>query len=233
VLGQDRAMGAMAAPPGVMPHVAPGSSARAVQPRLMPGELERPVWKEARTRRVAEIVSAARRILEEGGREVLTMRRVADELGIQAPSLYKHFASKADLELALLTDAMVEIGTASHEVVHLGGDEPVLEPLLETYRRYSLSHPHLYRLATAGPLARHGLPPGLEEWAGNPWYVVTGDTYLAQALWSFAHGMVILELDGRYPPGSDLDATWRAGARAFEGPAAQGRAIARAREEAR
>jgi hypothetical protein len=45
---------------------------------------------------------------------------------------------------------------------------------------------------------------------------VTGDPALAQALWSFAHGMVTLELDGRYPPGSDLDATWRAGATAFE-----------------
>jgi AcrR family transcriptional regulator len=176
---------------------------------------------------VGEIVSAARQVLEAGGRDALTMRRVADELGIQAPSLYKHFASKAELELALLTDALVEIGEASHKAVRLGGDEPALEALLATYRRYSLAHPHLYRLATAGPLAREGLPPGLEEWAGNPWYVVTGDPILAQALWSFAHGMVILELDGRYPPGSDLDTTWAAGVRAFEGPAARGRAIAR------
>ena len=44
---------------------------------------------------------------------------------------------------------------------------------------------------------------------------MTGDPALAQALWSFAHGMVILELDDRYPPGSDLDRTWRAGAAAF------------------
>jgi AcrR family transcriptional regulator len=201
-------------------------------PELLPGEMGRPDWEQTRTPRVAEIVAAARRILEAGGRESLTMRRVADELGIQAPSLYKHFASKAELELALLNDAMVEIGDASHRAVRAGGRQPALLPLLETYRRYSLSHPHLYRLATEGPLAREGLAPGLEEWAGNPWYVVTGDPYLAQALWSFAHGMVILELDGRYPPGSDLNATWAAGARAFEGPAARGRAEARAREAA-
>ena len=64
---------------------------------------------------MAEIIGAARRILEAGGPETLTMRRVADELGIQAPSLYKHFASKAELELALVTDAMAEIGEASHD----------------------------------------------------------------------------------------------------------------------
>jgi len=28
--------------------------------------------------------------------------------------------------------------------------------------------------------------------------------------------MLVLELDQRYPPGSDLDRTWRAGAEAFE-----------------
>ena len=39
--------------------------------------------------------------------------------------------------------------------------------------------------------------------------------YRSQALWSFAHGMVILEIDGRYPDGSDLDRTWAAGADAF------------------
>jgi hypothetical protein len=41
-------------------------------------------------------------------------------------------------------------------------------------------------------------------------------------MWSFAHGMVILELDRRYPDGSDLDRTWRAGAEAFTLAAAQG-----------
>jgi hypothetical protein len=32
--------------------------------------------------------------------------------------------------------------------------------------------------------------------------------------------MVILEIDGRYPPGSDLNLTWRAGGAAFERHAA-------------
>jgi AcrR family transcriptional regulator len=152
------------------------------------------------------------------------MRRVADELGIQAPSLYKHFPNKAALERALIEDALAEIGEVSHATIQSAGPEGRLHALLDAYRCYSLSHPHLYRLATSGPLAREDLCPGLEEWAGNPWYVVTGDAYLAQALWSFAHGMVILELDDRYLPGSDLDRTWRAGGRAFEQPAAPGRA---------
>ena len=143
------------------------------------------------------------------------MRRLADELGIQAPSLYKHFAGKAGVELALIEDGLVDIGRVSHRAIQQPGSEGRLDALLTAYRRYSVSHPNLYRLATSGPLPREQLPSGLEEWAGNPWFVVTGDPSLAQALWSFAHGMVILELDERYPPGSDLDQTWRTGAAAF------------------
>ena len=144
------------------------------------------------------------------------MRRLADEMGIQAPSLYKHFTSKSELELAVIEDAMFVIGDVTHRSLHATGTGAPLDRLLTAYRRYSLAHPNLYRLATSGRLRREGLPEGLEAWAGNPWFVVTQDAALAQALWSFAHGMVILELDGRYPPESDLDETWRAGATAFQ-----------------
>ena len=137
-------------------------------------------------------------------------------MGIQAPSLYKHFTGKADLEQLLIEDALFDVGEAGHGSLRGPGDASRLFDLLVAYRAFSLAHPNLYRLATSGPVARQRLPEGLEEWAGNPWFVVTGDAPLAQALWSFAHGMVILELDGRYPPGSDLDGTWRAGAAAFD-----------------
>lgn len=181
-----------------------------------------------RTPRVTEIVAAARRLLEADGPEALTMRRVGDELGIRAPSLYKHFRNKAELETAILEDALEEIGLASHEA--LRSRDPLGE-LLRTYRRYGTSHPHLYRLATAGPLDRDRLTAGLEDWAGHPWFVVTGDPSLAQALWSFAHGMVILELDGRYPPQSQLDSTWQAGRDAFRSAARLGAGAGRSRAD--
>ena len=183
--------------------------------QLLPGEIERPEPLPPRPARVAQIIEAARQVLEDEGPDSLTMRRLADELGIQAPSLYKHFPGKAGVELALIEDGLADIGRVSHRAIHQPGAVDRLNALLNAYRRYSLAHPNLYRLATSGPLSRDHLPPGLEEWAGNPWFVVTGDPSLAQALWSFAHGMVILELDNRYPPGSDLDQTWRTGAATF------------------
>lgn len=175
-----------------------------------------PLQRRQQSTRVAESAAAARRVLEGEGAAALTMRRLAEEMGIQAPSLYKHFSGKADLELLLVEDAMFEIGEVTHEALRTRGPGGPLLKLLVTYHAYGLAHPNLYRLATGGRLPRERLPDGLEEWAGNPWFVVTGDSSLAQALWSFAHGMVVLELDDRYPPGSDLGSTWRAGAAAFD-----------------
>ncbi len=190
---------------------------------LLPGELARPDRRSERPDRVAQTVVVARRLLEEQGPEALTMRRLAEEMGIRAPSLYKHFAGKAEVESAVIEDALFDIGDVTHRAVHEPGALSPLASLLATYRAYCRMHPDLYRLAACGRFPRQSLPPGLEEWAGNPWFVVAGDAHLAQALWSFAHGMVILELDGRYPPGSDLDSTWRAGAAAFERSAGAGR----------
>lgn len=169
-----------------------------------------------RSARAGQIVAAARKVLDAEGPDALTMRRLADELGIRAPSLYKHFPDKAAVEIALVEEALAEVGEMLHQAVDRPGDRrrPV-DSLLSAYRRFGVAHPHLYRLTTRAPLDRDALPAGLEDWAGEPFFLATGEPYRAQALWSLAHGMVILEIDRRYPEGSELDRTWRAGAAAF------------------
>jgi AcrR family transcriptional regulator len=164
--------------------------------------------------RAAEIVGAARALLETEGPEALTMRRIGDALGIRAPSIYKHLPGKRSVELALIGTALADIGEILHQAAGPVGIDSIAR-LLAAYRAHALRHPNLYRLATRGRLPRGELPDGLEEWAGQPFFTVTGDPFVAQALWSFAHGMVILELDQRYPDGSELDRTWKAGAEAF------------------
>jgi len=174
-----------------------------------------------RSARAGEIVAAARGLLEAEGPEALTMRRIADVLGIRAPSIYKHYPNKHAVEVALIEQGLADMGAMLHAAAEqrhsVAGADPAerVAALLRAYRGGALAHPNLYRLATVGPLARDELTPGLEDWAGEPFFLVTGDPFLAQAVWSFAHGMVILELDGRFPGSSELDRTWAAGARAF------------------
>ena len=169
----------------------------------------------ARSGRAAEIVVAARRILENEGIELLTMRRLAAEVGIQAPSLYKHFPTKRAVEVVLIAEGLLEMGEVLHAAIGAPGRGGPVRSLLEAYRKAAQANPAMYRLATSGHLPRQDLPPGLEEWAGRPFFLAVGDPWKAQALFSFAHGMVILELDERFPPGSELGRTWKAGAAVF------------------
>ncbi|TWS20964.1 TetR/AcrR family transcriptional regulator [Tsukamurella asaccharolytica] len=158
--------------------------------------------------RARQIVEVARALLERDGWERVTMRDLADEVGIRAPSLYKHFAGKDALKSALVAVALAESGAALRPVSDVAA-------LLRDYRTVARENPNLYRLATVGPLDREELPDGLEEWSGHPFFEVTGDPHAAQALWSAAHGMAILEIDGRFPGGGAPDATWDELARRF------------------
>ena len=165
------------------------------------------------TPRARQIVDAARELLEREGPDALSMRRIAERLGIRAPSLYKHFPDKQALESALISDAFAEQAEAFEAAVD-GAADP-LAALAAAYRAYALAHPHLYRLTTERPLLRERLGPGVEERAAAPLIGATGDADTARATWAFAHGMTILELNDRFPPGADLDAAWRRGIDAF------------------
>jgi AcrR family transcriptional regulator len=170
---------------------------------------------EAPSARRDEIVAAARRILESEGPEHLTMRALAERLEIRAPSLYKHVADKDELETLLIAEALRGMGEALHAAADAlpprGSRHKALTAIARAYRAWALAHPHLYRLATEGELPRDQLPDGLETWTAEPLVRVVGDQDRARAAWAFAHGMTILELDGRVPPGADLDSAWSSG----------------------
>jgi AcrR family transcriptional regulator len=164
--------------------------------------------------RAQEIVTVARELLEQEGPEGLSMRRIADRLGIRAPSIYKHLRDKQALEAALISVGLAEAAELFEAAVRRGPDP--LTALGAAYRDFALRHPHLYRLMTDRPLPRELLAPGVEARAAWPVVeAVGGDPDAARAAWAFAHGMVVLELNGRFPPDADLDAAWRRGLEGF------------------
>jgi AcrR family transcriptional regulator len=153
--------------------------------------------------RAREIVAAARGQLEQEGE--ISMRRLADRLGVKAPSLYKHLPGKPALEAAIISDAFLEAAERFERA-------QTLPQLGAAYRAFALEHPHVYRLMFQGRLPRERLTPGAEARAAAPVIAAAGgDPDRARAIFAFAHGMVILELDDRFPPDADLDAAWAAG----------------------
>lgn len=157
-----------------------------------------------------EIISAAGRVLERDGRDGLTMRAIAAELGIQAPSLYKHISDKREVEIALVAEAL-EHQAEIFEKVAANSDDPI-SGIAAAYRMWAREHPHLYSLMNDQPLPRRQLPEGLEERAVLPLLeALGGDRNRARAAWAFAHGMVTLELADRFPEHADLAAAWSIG----------------------
>jgi len=164
--------------------------------------------------RAREIVTAARQLLEDEGLDALSMRRLADRLGIRAPSIYKHLPDKQALENALISDGFEEQADLC-EAALANSDDPI-HAFAAAYRGFAHRHPHLYRLMTERPLDRPNLVQGAEDRAARTVYEAFGrDRDLARAAWAFAHGMTILELNDRFPPDADLDAAWKRGLDAF------------------
>jgi AcrR family transcriptional regulator len=163
-----------------------------------------------------EIVAAALSLLEEQGPDAVTMRSIAQRLGIQAPSLYKHVADKGELEAALIIEGLRDWAEQFGAALQSSRD-PLLD-VAQAYRAWALRRPHLYRLMTDKPLPRAELPAGLEAAAAAPVVsAVGGDENLARVAWALAHGLASLEIADRFPPGADLDAAWRTAVSALHG----------------
>lgn len=167
----------------------------------------------APTGRRAQIVSAARRLLEDDGPEALSMRNVAAEIGIRAPSLYEHVADKRALETAIIATGLHEQGVALRAALDDDGGADPLTAVAQAWRRWAHAHPHVYGLIYARDLDRSDeAVAAAEQFAGAPLRgVCGGDPVSARVIWAFAHGMVNLELTDRFPPGTDVEALWTRG----------------------
>lgn len=165
--------------------------------------------------RARQIVLEARKIVEEQGIEALSMRNLAERLGMRAPSLYKHFANKESLESLLISVGFEEQAVLFESA--LRSSRLPLVAMARAYRAYAQDHPGLYRLMYDRDLNRRLLREGSEQRAALPVVMAAdGDRDLARAAFAFAHGMTILELNGRFPPDADLDAAWRRGMTALQ-----------------
>ncbi|WP_328315689.1 TetR/AcrR family transcriptional regulator [Streptomyces sp. NBC_00388] len=160
-----------------------------------------------------EILDAVARLLDEwGGAEKLTMRAVAREAGVAAPSIYLHFSDKADLVWAALEDKYADLAArmraadARTAAAELSARER-LEAQAREYCRFARELPGHYRLmyetrqpqVTVSRLHRHPsrhISQSLREGfarcraAGHP--VSLPDEQAAQTLWAGLHGSIAL-----------------------------------------
>lgn len=104
----------------------------------------------------AERVTAAAAVIADAdGLSALTLARLAVELGVRVPSLYKHISSLDDLHRRLAVSAYTELSAAiCSATVGLSGRDALRACAIE-YRRYASRHPGCYLAAQRAD------PPGI------------------------------------------------------------------------
>lgn len=97
------------------------------------------------------IHAGALRIVDADGLDGLSMRRLAAELGVRAPSLYGHVASKEELLHAVANDVMAQVDVSAFD----DGDwQQGLRVWARSYRAALARHPNLVPFLAYGPARR-------------------------------------------------------------------------------
>jgi AcrR family transcriptional regulator len=186
---------------------------RATRPRSPRGE-------GARLR--AELVAAAGALLAEAGSpDQVSLRGVADAVGVTAPSIYRHFPNKEALLLAVVEERFAELQTRLVDAAERAGPDPfaALRAAGHAYLALGRDHPGHYSVlfgpiggaiftssavpATEGPGQFAIADPGRAAFltlvslverclAAGPGGVRFDAFEVALQTWAFVHGLVDL-----------------------------------------
>jgi len=159
-----------------------------------------------------DILAAARQIMQAGGYPALSMRALAEAVGVRAPTLYDYFASKEDVLNAVFMQG-VEL-LASRFQGQLETTRPGVERLVRigiVYRQFGIENPDLYQLLFA-KLDQSFIPGEEQRMASKGLFEALRNhvvdaleigelhpndaDFVALSIWSAAHGYVTLELVG-------------------------------------
>lgn len=163
-----------------------------------------------------EIVRAGREILEAGGLDALTMNRVADAVGVRAPSIYKRLSHRDELVRLVGEAVATDLATTLEEVAT--EPRPDVRLLLARGRSFAHRHPEGYALLYARLPER--ARPRREVLAAASATVVDAAAALAgeehalpaaRTLVSWLHGFVTMELAGAFRLGGDVEEAFRYG----------------------
>lgn len=149
------------------------------------------------------ICDTAMQIIQDDGAGALSMRTLATKLGIKAPSLYDHVKSRDEVIALVQGASLLNFGDG------FANAGPTSRDKILFYRAWALANPNLYPIVFQEKLHRDLLPDGLEQKVLGVVVAAAGGSHVqARAMWAQLHGLVDLELQGRFPNDADLDLTW-------------------------
>jgi AcrR family transcriptional regulator len=182
----------------------------------MPKELSSEDFEAVRGR----IGAAATALYADGGVGAITMRDIAAKLGRSPMGLYRYFEDRDEILAFVRADAFDRFSDAL-ESAFAAGDDPFARARTvgRAYLDFALKNPNAYRLMfdldppdearhpelrRAGKRAGETVTRHVKDLAAAG--IVQGDPRLiGNALWAAAHGVIVLHLAGRLPPGMNVE----------------------------
>ncbi|GID31691.1 TetR/AcrR family transcriptional regulator [Paractinoplanes brasiliensis] len=154
------------------------------------------------------IIKAARELAEtHGGWEVVTTRRLAEQIEYSQPVLYSHFKGKDEIMAAVALEGFAELGASMREARQVSPAAVAL-----AYVAFAEARPVLYETMFTSPVeltfASPETPAPMREAYDELREAVrtaAGDGDLddeTEVLWAGLHGLVMLTRGGRLPPES-------------------------------
>ncbi|MEW2433323.1 TetR/AcrR family transcriptional regulator [Streptomyces caniferus] len=109
----------------------------------------------------AEIKTAALQQLAEGGIQAVALTRIAKDMGLSGPALYRYFAGRDDLLGELIRDTYDEVARTMEGVGARPADgaRATLHALADAYRSWAVAQPHRYLLIQGTPVPGYAAPP--------------------------------------------------------------------------
>jgi len=178
------------------------------------------------------IAAAARRLLDREGAEAVTMRRVAEAVGVTPMAIYRHYRDRASLLNALADEGFEELAARLAVKKFSGGVEERLTKMMEIYLEHALLRPPLFELMFLKPREGARRYPGDFKAGRSPTanllaeavqcgmdsgYFRKGDAWeIAFELGALSHGLLLLYLGGRMAiPPAQFRAFYRRSFRRF------------------
>ncbi|GAT73844.1 TetR-like C-terminal domain-containing protein [Microbacterium hydrocarbonoxydans] len=166
----------------------------------------------------AELVAAVRTIAERDGLDAVTMSAVAAAVGVRAPSLYKRAANRHELLRLAADDAVAEL-TAEVSALAAAIEDPreVLSGVARALRALAGRSPTVITLLFGAPAPQagpspEGVVPLMNVLLDSVGAIAPADRLsAARTLTAWAYGFCMMEQNGGFRQGGDVDAAFDRG----------------------
>ncbi len=173
------------------------------------------------------IVDAAVHVLADDGRDAVTARRLATEVGASTMAVYTHFGGMDEVERHVMRRGFTTFGTELTRGAVTA--DPVADWMTQGwgYRRFARREPELYRVMFGDALLAGGLADAADEEACMAAFMALLDRIQAcvdsgrwqvddiptagEIVWATSHGHVGIEATGYFTTtGRDPERSWEA-----------------------